>query len=143
MQKPHEFVLNEVQCRWSYERSKGFFRRLLDFGANPIAIDIIETESLDEKEAICTGEILNKWRQEETGLRVLSEYADMSYNQYKVEKCWYCIDREKKRVVITWANLLPGPSSRKGVHHFHNGTLYEIIENNGIEEFKAIGFCME
>ncbi len=92
----------------------------------------------------CDGDILNKWRYEETGLRVLSEYADMSYNQYKVEKCWYCIDREKKRLRVTWANFLPNASSyRKDVHHFHDSTLYEIIENNGIEEFKAIGFWME
>ncbi len=80
MHRPHEFVLNEVQCRWSYVHPKGFFKRLLKFGEMVVAIDIIETESLDEEEKCCTGEILNKWRYDDKGLQILPE--DMVFHMF-------------------------------------------------------------
>ena len=143
MQKPHEFVLNKVQYKWSYESSKGFWGRLFAFGANPVAIDIIETESLDEEEKCCTGEILNKWRYDDKGLQILPEDMDMYQYQYKVEKCWYCLDRENKRLVITWAYLRSYGSNRNNSHYFHDGFLFEIIEKDGIEKFKGIGCWIE
>jgi len=142
MQRPHEFVFNEVQRKWSYERSKGFFRRLIEFGAiKAVAIDIIETESIDERRAFCTGEILNTWRYDDTGLKLIPKNTEI--DNYKVEHCEYCFDKEKKVLLIVWANILPSASSRKHIHYFHNGTLYEIVENDGVEEFKVDRVWME
>ncbi len=141
MQKPHEFVLNEVQCRWSYKHPKGFFRRLLAFGTMAVAIDIIEIESIDDEEKRCAGEILNRWKYDDAGLQIVPEKIDIY--QYKVERYWYCFDREKKRLLVVRARFLPRVSLKKEVQYYHSGRLYEIVENDGIEEFKVIGFWMD
>jgi hypothetical protein len=118
MQKPHEFVLDQVQRKWSGERSKGFFTKLIELGeVKAIAIDILETENFDEEHMFCTGEILNRWRYDDTGLRYIPKNENVDQNI--VEYCEY------------------------NIHYFSHGELYEIVESNGVEDFKVIGIFIE
>jgi hypothetical protein len=142
MQKPNEFVFNEVQKKWSYERSKGFFRKLIGFGQiKAVAIDIFERESIDEKRGFCTGKVLNAWRYDDAGLRLIPK--DTKIDSYKVEHCEYCFDEEKKKLMVTWANILSGGSNRKHIHYFHDGVAYDIVEKDGVEELNVVNAWIE
>ena len=142
MQKPHEMVLKEVRSRWSCYRNKSFFQRIIEFGQIKIAaIDIVETATFDEKYKFFTGETLNKWRYDDTGLHFIPKNAEL--DSHRVEYCKYCIDKEKRRLAIGWANILPSASSGKKIYYFGSGVVYEIAEDNGIEEFKVIRVWME
>ena len=106
-----------------------------------VAIDILEKENIDEKHMFCTGETLNRWRYDDTGLQYIPKNEDVDQNI--VEYCAYCINRTKKRLLIEWTNISTMGSTKKDVHYFCNGTFYEIIENNGIEDFEVIGVWIE
>jgi hypothetical protein len=142
MQKPHEFVLNEVKRRWSYERSKGFFTKLIELGEiKAVAIVILEKENFVDKRKFRKGKILNRWRYDDTGLQYIPKNEDVDQN--RVEYCAYCINRKKKRLLIEWTNISTMDSSKKDIHYFCNGTFYEIVESNGIEDFKVIRVWIE
>jgi hypothetical protein len=142
MQKPHEFVLDQIRRKWSGERSKGFFTKLLELGeVKAVAIDILETESLDEKHMFCTGEILNRWRYDDSGLQYIPKNEDVDQNI--VEYCSYCIKRKKKRLLIVWTDISTINSTKKDIHYFSHGEFYEIVEREGVEDFKVIGIWIE
>jgi len=105
VEKPHRLVLDEVQKRWSSERSKGFLRKLVEVGGiKPVAIEILETESLYSGFKYCTGKTLRRWRYDDAGLRLLPPTADT--HEEKVEYVYYSIDKVRKRLGIVWANIL-------------------------------------
>jgi len=142
MPHPHKLVLDRVRKKWASERSKGFFRKLLELGEiKPVAIEIVQTDSLDERTKLCTGETLNRWRYDDAGLQLLPLNADTS--KQKLGYCYYCIDKEKKKLAIVWANILPIASRRKKIHYFHTGEVYEIIERDGVEDYKPISCWIE
>jgi hypothetical protein len=142
MQKPHEFVLDQVRRKWSCERSKGFFQRLIELGeVKAVAIDILEKENFVDKKKFRKGKILNRWRYDDTGLQYIPENTDIDL--HRMECCAYCLNREKKRLLIDWTNISAYKSTKKEIHYFRHGALYEIVESNGIEDFKVIGIWME
>ena len=141
MQKPHKLVLDKVQKKWLSKRPKGFWSRLLELGEiKPVAIEIVQTASVDKGFKFCTGETLNRWRYNDAGLQLLPSNADTG--EWKLEYCYYCIDKEKKKLAIVWANILSIAWRRK-IHYFHDGVVYEIIERNGVEEYKRISCWIE
>ncbi len=142
MQKPHEFVLDQVRRKWSYERSKGFFRRLIELGeVKAVAIDILETEYFEDRKEFRRGEILNRWRYDDSGLQYIPENTDI--DGYKVECCAYCINREQRRFLIEWTSISKSDSRGKDIHYHSHGASFEIVESNGVEDFKMIGGWME
>jgi hypothetical protein len=141
MQKPHEFVFNQVQCKWACERSKGFFTKLIELGEiKAVAIDIIETERFDERRKLCTGEILNRWRYDDTGLRYIPKHTDI--DSHKVEYCKYCINKEQKKLMVVWIDISKIESRGKDIHYSRHGASFEIVESNGVEDFKVISVWM-
>lgn len=142
MIKLHILILNEVQQRWWYFRTRSILQKLMELGEiKPKAIDIIQTENYDERTNLCKGRTLNKWRYDNKGLRLLSpeEYSD----QLIAEHCTFCIDKEKKRLIIEWAKIFPSDSSRKKIHYVHSGVTYELFDNDGIADFNTIGCWMD
>ena len=142
MQKPHEFVLDQVQRKWSCKRSKGFFTKLLELGEiKAVAIDIMETEGFDEKHKLCTGEILNRWKYDDSGLQYIPK--DSVLESKRVEYCKYCINKEQKKLMIVWIDISNIESRGKDIHYSRHGASFEIVESNGVEDFKVIGVWME
>jgi len=142
VEKPHRLVLDEVQKRWSSERSKGLLRKLFEFGGiKPVGIEIVETERLYSGFKYCAGKTLRRWRYDDTGLRLLPPTADT--HEEKVEYVYYSIDRVRQRLAIVWANILSSASQSKKIHYFHNGTVYEIIEAGGVEDYELISTWIE
>jgi len=142
MKKPHEFVFDKVQRKWANKRSKGFWQKLLELGEiKPVAIEIVQTDSLDERTKLCTGETLNRWIYDNTGLQLLPPNADTS--EQVLEYCYYCIDKDKNKLAIVWANIQTIASRRKKIHYFHTGSIYAITECNGVEDYELIGTWIE
>jgi hypothetical protein len=143
MQKPNKLVLDKVQKRWSYRRSKGVLTKLINFIIiKPVAIEIVQTASVDEGFKFCTGETLNRWRYNDSGLQLLSN--NVGAEEKKLDYCYYCLDKEKKKLAIVWANMFSGALRGSRIKHpYHHGEVYEIIEHNGVEEYKRISCWME
>ncbi len=66
------------------------------------------------------------------GLQYIPKDEDVDQNI--VEYCSYCINRKKKRLLIEWSNISTIDSSKKDIHYFHHGALYEIVERNGVDQ---------
>ena len=142
MQRPHILVYNEVQRQWSSHRLKGFFQWLIELGEmKPAAIDIIRTEDYDKKYKMCTGKTLNRWIYDKKGFRFIPPNEEIG--KKNVETCTFCIDKDQKRLLIVWTNILTSASSRKNIHYFHTGTLYELVIKDGIEDYDIIGCWIE
>lgn len=140
---PHKLVLDWVQKKWSSERNKGFWLKFFELGQiKPVAIEIIQTASWDERNHMCTGEKLNRWKYDDVGLQLLATNKAEEGKQ-KVNYCYYCVDKDKKRLGVVWENILPMASNRKKIHYFQTGEVYEIVENDGVEEYKPISCWME
>ncbi|MDO8335745.1 MAG: hypothetical protein Q7T74_03115 [Candidatus Saccharibacteria bacterium] len=142
LKKPHKLVLDRVQQRWSSRYSKSFLTKLTDFILiRPAAIEIVQTASDEKGFKFCTGETLNRWRYNDAGLQIPSPNTD---NKQKVEYCYYCIDQKKKKLAISWAKMFSGAlRGSKTINYFHDGTVYEIVERNGVEEYNLISCWME
>jgi len=139
--KPHELVLIEVRRRWACERYKGLLRRLIEMGRiHPKAIIITQTNSYDEKDRICSGETLHRWRYDNAGLQLLSQEEE---SQQSVDYCYYCIDKDKRKLVIDWSVIFQPGSSRKNIRYHQYGTVYEITKNDGIDDFELVSTWME
>ena len=142
IKQPHILVCHEVQRQWFSHRYKSFWRWILELGEiKPDAIKVVQTSDYDKKHKMCTGDIINKWRFDEKGFRPVpaNEYIEKKI----VETCEFCIDSEQKRLLIVWANILGSASSRRKIQYFHTGTLYEMVVNNGIEDYDIIGGWIE
>lgn len=139
---PHILVLNEVRMRWTNLHAKSFFQRLIELGeVKPDAIDIIQTDDYDRKCKICIGEKINRWIYDEKGCHCVP--LDESIEDKIFETCTFCIDKEQKKLLVVWANILSSASSRKKIHYFHTGTHYELTIKNGIEDFEITSSWIE
>lgn len=142
MQRPHILVCHEVQRQWSSHRLKGFWQWLIELGEiKPAVVDIIQTKDYDKKYKMCTGDTINRWRYDKNGFQ--SVPVDEHIKDKVIGICEFCIDSEKKRLLIVWANILGSASSRKKIQYFHTGTLYEMVMNNGIEDYDIISTWIE
>ena len=142
MIKPHKLVYDAVWRKWFDFRHRGFLKKLFQLGAvKPLGIEIIQTASLDEKTKMCTGEIINRWRYDGNGLKIVPLNSDAG--EQKFDYCYYCIDKDKRKFAITWATIFPNQSTRKKTHYIHHGEIYEIVERDGIQDFELISCWME
>lgn len=142
MHEPHEIVLKAIQKKWEYNRSKSFVTKLLELGEiKATATIILQTEYFDEIQRRCSGKILHRWKYDYSGLHNLSEDIDVS--QQKVDYCCYCIDKEQKRIVVQWDTILPSASTRKHLHYFDYGAIYEIVRDKDVDVFKVIRTWIE
>ena len=142
VKKPHKLVIDEVQKRWSSRYSKGVLSKLTNFIViRPAAIEIVQTDHVDKGFKYCTGDTSNIWRYDDAGLQLLPPNADIG--KQKVEYCYYCIDKEKKRIAILWTNMFSGALRGSKVQYFHDGSVYEINEKNGAEHYELISTWME
>lgn len=143
MNKPPKLVLDEVQRRWPPKHSKGILTKLIDFIIiRPIAIEVVQTDSFDEKTNRCTGKTLNRWRYNDLGLQSLSDNADEE--EQKLDYCYYCLDKEKKKLVIEWSSMFSGALKGSRIKHpYNHGEIYEVIECNGVEEYRLIRCWIE
>jgi len=66
-----------------------------------------------------------------------------SDHEKKLEYCCYFVDKEKKRLVVVWTNILPMASTRKKIYYFHDGVVYKIDIDNGVENYELINTWME
>jgi len=140
---PHKLAFEEVQKKWSSISSTGVLLKLIDFIIiRPLAVEIVQTESIDDDGfKFCRGAILNRWRYNDSGLQLLPNKADEG--EQKVEYCYYCIDKENKRLAILWANMFSGALRGSKIKYFRNGEVYEITEHDGVEDYNLISCWME
>lgn len=137
MQLPHKIILEAVQQRWASKQAKGFFTKLFELGEiKALSIIVVQTETYDEKTRMCSDEIINRWKYDHSGLQPLSVNIDLSREQ--ADYCYYCIDEEKKRIIMNWETIFPCASTRKHLHYNSFGAIYEIVEEEGVEVFKVI-----
>lgn len=142
IKQPHILVCHEVQRQWSSHQYKSFWRWILELGEiKPRAIEVIQTSEYDNKHRMCTGDPINRWRYDRKGFQY--KPAEEHIEEKIVEVCSFCIDKEQKRVLIVWSNILGSASSRKKMHYFGTGTLYEVVMKDGIEDYEVIGGWIE
>lgn len=139
---PHKIVLETIEKSWEYKRSKGLLKKILELGEIRGCADIIiEMEQYDEDLRQPTGKILNKWRYDESGLQHLS--IDEEFTEQQVDYCYYCVDKQKKILVINWFTIYPGNSTRKKYEYTGRGVIFEINEKDGEEDYEIIRTWME
>jgi hypothetical protein len=128
--------------RWSNLQQKSVFRRLIEFGEiKPVAIDIIQTDGYDKKCKICIGEKINRWVYDRKGCHCVP--LDENNEGKILETCTFCIDKEQKKLLVVWANILSSASSRRRIHYFQTGTLYELTIKNGVEDYDITSSWIE
>lgn len=140
--EPHIIVKKAVQQKWAQKRSRGIIEKILMHGRiKSVGIIIVQTESFDEKLKQCTGKVLNRWRYDDSGLHCLLEDVDVSNE--KVDSCYYCIDKEKKQMMIEWLTIFSVESTRKKLNYNYCGAIYELFEEEGEEICKVIRTWMQ
>jgi hypothetical protein len=143
--QPHKLVLDRVQKKWSSNHSKGVLAKFIEFIIiRPIAIEIVQTESIDDEGfKFCRGETLNRWRYNDSGLQLLPQNK-AEEGEHKVDYCYYCLDKEKKKLAILWSSMFSGAFRGSKIKYpYHHGEVYEIIERNGVEDYNLISCWME
>jgi hypothetical protein len=139
--KPHILFYNYVWRRWFDFRHRRLIEKIFHLGeVKPLGIEIIQKVGLDERNR-CTGETVNRWRYDDNGLQLLSSQPDTS--KQIVDYCYFCINKDKGTLVITWATIFPDMSTRKNVHYHHHGEAYKIVEHDGIQDFELISSWIE
>jgi len=142
IKRPHKIVLDAVSRNWSYKYYKGFWQKLFELGEiKPVGIEIVQTDTLDERTNLCTGKTLNRWRYDDKGLQVIPLNTDTAGQL--LDHCSYCIDKDKRKLAIVWENIFPGKSSRKNIHYINRGEVYQIVECDGVQDFELISCWIE
>lgn len=140
--EPHRFVLELVQESWSNEHSKNFWHKLSSFFfIKPTAIEIIQTNNVNNSFKHCTGATLQRWLYSDEGLKIIPLNAETT--DRTVNYCWYCIDEKKKQLAVVWSNIFSGSFKGTKIRRGLHGTVYEIITSNCMENYEPINVWIE
>jgi len=137
IEEPHKYVLELVKNKWANECPKSFWRKLTSFiFINPTAIEITQTNTVDEDFKHCNGKKLRRWWYNDEGLRIIP--LDSDTDKEILNHCRYCLDEEKKQFAIVWENIFSGSFKGSKIRYGVHGAIYKIVDDNGVEKYQPI-----